>query len=182
MSHPVSPLSMSIPKAGNSSAAILGALETDLKHRATTHLGPLPRSPGSSLPPSAASPWLTPSELGEIQETIRGSAVPESHPVPPPAPLLPSAFSLRCWCWSSRLMLDWGPSGMSSSSPRCSLPLSRCSSSDTTFRRICSSFCSWKDADRGGVSGLTAGGPLGALPRQPRYPITICCLRCLTGT
>lgn len=67
-------------------------------------------------------------------------------------------------------MLDCGPRGMSSSSPRCSLLLSRCSSSDTTFRRICSSFCSWKGAGRGGVSGVAAGGPLEALPRQRRAP------------
>lgn len=65
---------------------------------------------------------------------------------------------------------------MSSSSPRCSLPLSRCSSSDTTFRRICSSFCSWKEADGGGVSGLAAGGPLGALPGQPRYHLLLALL------
>lgn len=68
-------------------------------------------------------------------------------------------------------MLDWGPKGMSSSSPRCSLPLSRCSSSDTTFRRICSSFCSWKEAGRGAVRGPASGVTLTPLPRQRRAPL-----------
>lgn len=67
--------------------------------------------------------------------------------------------------------MDWGPRGISSSSPRCSLPLSRCSSSDTTFRRIWSSFCSWKEAGGGGARGLASGGTFRALPRQRRAPL-----------
>lgn len=67
-------------------------------------------------------------------------------------------------------MLDWGPRGMSSSSPRCSLPLSRCSSSDTTFRRICSSFCSWEETGGGGVRGPASGRTFRPVPRQRRAP------------
>lgn len=109
---------------------------------------------------------------GESEAISEEVAVPSArHPALLPAAPLPSAFSLRCWCWSRRLMLDCGPRGMSSSSPRCSLPLSRCSSSDTTFRRICSSFCSCKEAGRDGGRGSEPGGTLGALPRQRRAPL-----------
>lgn len=51
----------------------------------------------------------------------------------------PSAFSLRCWCWSRRLILERGP--RPSSSSLCSSPLSFQSSS-TAFPRRCNIFCS----------------------------------------
>lgn len=55
---------------------------------------------------------------------------------------LPSAFSFRCWCWSSRLTLERGP--RPSSSSFCSPPLSFCSSSVKPFplKRII--FCNWE--------------------------------------
>lgn len=96
--------SLSQPQGGTSPSTaqqaaplLLPDSSTDLPaaHGApSTHLCPPPRSPGSSPPPSAASPWLTPSELGRAREAVSWPQHPQAatqpcHQLPPHLPPSP---------------------------------------------------------------------------------------------